>query len=79
MQDFTNDYVPPRQAVEENPGLWPTLASFQWTARFRHDNGMADEGVIIERRADPNAKRARLLVSPSRAIAYYRKRSGACR
>ncbi len=58
---FPNDYVPFPKFEREHPNV-----ASRWEMRFRHENSLMRDGVVIERRADPNASRASILVSPSR-------------
>ncbi len=59
--NFPNDYV----SFPQFERLHPNVAS-RWEMRFRHENGLMADGVVIERRADPKASRPSILISPSR-------------
>lgn len=60
------DYVSPKCFHEQYPNLHKTLDALRWELRFRHDNGLVSSGAVVERRADPNASRPSILISPSK-------------
>lgn len=74
--DFPNDYCAPKAFCAQYPNIFPSEHSLRWELRFRHQNGLIAEGVVMEVRADPNASRGRLLVSPSRYFARLRRNQG---
>jgi len=42
------------------------LYQIQWWVRYRNENGLMDSGAVIEKRANPRSKRARLFVNVPR-------------
>jgi len=63
------DWMPLKQFLREYPHVYSSANSARWELRHRHQNGLLREGVVLERRADPNASRPSLLISPSRYFA----------
>lgn len=75
MQDLPQDWMPPKAFHDAYPNLHTSMDSLRWELRFRADNGMLADGVVLERRADPNANRPSLLISPSRYFSWLRSGS----
>lgn len=77
MADLPEDWTSPKQFHEQYPNLHTSMDALRWELRFRHENGMIENGAVIERRADPRASRPSLLISASRYFAWLRKQSRA--
>ena len=56
------DYMSLARFHEQHPTLHPRIHSIRWEMRFRATNGLLEDGVVIERYADPNASRPQLLI-----------------
>ncbi len=75
MDEFPQDWTSPKGFHDAYPNVHTSMDSLRWELRFRHDNGLIRDGVVVERRADPRATRPSLLISPSRYFAWLRKQS----
>ncbi len=76
MQDnFPADWCAFRQFRKQLPTLHASDDSLRWELRFREQNGLLAESVVIERRADPSASRPAILISPSRYLARLKRMS----
>lgn len=73
--DYPADWCVFRQFRKQYPNLHASDDSLRWELRFREQNGLLAESVVIERRADPNASRPALLLSPSRYVARLKRMS----
>ena len=69
------DWCPFKQFREQLPNFHSSDDSLRWELRFRHENGLIDDDVVIERYADPNASRPAILISPSRYVQFLKKRA----
>jgi hypothetical protein len=72
--EFPNDWQSPKACYEEYPNLWTSMDALRWELRFRGVNGLLDEGVVVERKADPDASRPQILMSMSRYLSRLRNR-----
>lgn len=76
MEDhFPTDYTSVSAFHKALPTLHSSEHAIRWELRFRAENGLLDEGVVIERRSDPNATRPSILISPSRYLARLKRMS----
>ena len=73
--EFPIDWCSLSRFHEQYPSLHISKHSLNWEMRFREENGLLDEEVVIERRADPKATRPSLLISPSRYLDRLRRMS----
>ncbi len=72
MPAYPEDYLKTTEFHRRHPHVHPSMASLRWELRHRHENGLIEAGVVVERRADPRATRPTLLISPSRYFAWLR-------
>jgi hypothetical protein len=73
--EFPADWCSPAEFRRQLPNLHGSMHALRWELRFRATNGLLTDEVVIERRADPNASRPSLLISPSRYLARLRRLS----
>ena len=73
--DFPPDWCSFAKFREGHPHLHTSDDALRWELRFRHENGLISEDVVVERRADPNASRPMILISPSRYFSRLVRRS----
>lgn len=71
--DLVTDYCTPTAFHGKYPNLHSSIDSLRWELRFRAVNGLLADGVVVERRADPDASRPSLLISPSLYLERLRK------
>lgn len=64
--NFPPDWMSLKRFIRAYPNLYSSEHSARWEMRHRHQNGLIRDSVVVERRADPNASRPSLLISPSR-------------
>lgn len=80
MSEVVDDLLPEdwctfRKFRDELPNFHSSDDSLRWDLRHREKNGLIEEGVVIEKRADPSATRPSLLISPSRYIRWLKNRA----
>ena len=73
--DLPQDWCTFKKFREALPSFHTTDDSLRWELRFRDQNGLIENEVVIERYADPNASRPTILISPSRYVHHLRKRA----
>jgi hypothetical protein len=73
MADVQIDFMTLKKFNETYPDLHASLPSLRNEARRRYENGLSDDGVIIEKRARSNPNiRSSLLISPSKYFKWLR-------
>lgn len=75
--DLPDDYTSVKRFHEQLPSLHVSEEALRWELRFRKTNGLLADGVVVERKADPKASRAALLISPSRYLQRLKRMSRA--
>ncbi len=73
--NLPQDWCPFKRFRKELPNFHLSDDSLRWELRFRHENGLIEENVVIERFADPNASRPSILISPTRYVRFLKKRA----
>ncbi len=68
------DYRPVSKFHKEFPDLHPSEHALRWEIRHRHQNGMLDQEVVLER-WNPDSTRPKILISPTRYFAWLRRQS----
>lgn len=68
-----NDWCSFREFRKQFPNLHSSDESLRWELRFRALNGLIEDLVVIERRADPRASRPSILISPARYVSRLRR------
>ena len=71
------DYTSVSRFHEQFPNLHPSEDAIRWELRFREDNGLLDSEAVLECRADPNATRPKILISPTKYFGWLRNQNRA--
>lgn len=67
--------LPVPEAARRYPNIFPSEQSLRWLLRNRATNGLLDSGAVVELRADPNQRRAKILINPAKLLPWVFKRN----